>query len=280
MTAARRRAGVTALRSVPFYVGVLLIVAFFLAPLIWLVTTALKSPVDAFAYPPVFIFKPVLDNFRNVLDNGDFVRAFLNSTVISLTATALAVALGSLAAYALVFFNLPRHHDVTVFVAGLRIAPVIMFILPLFFLATKIQAKDSYALLISAYVLVNVPLAILLLSTFFRDIPGDIREAALVDGCGEWQVFTRMILPIARGGITAASILCLLFTWNEFLIALVLSGKTTQTLPVAITSFLTFQGTEWGPLTAAGTLVMLPMLLLGLSVQRQLVRGMTMGSVK
>jgi len=116
--------------------------------------------------------------------------------------------------------------------------------------------------------------------TFFEDIPHELRDAARVDGARELRIFWSVILPLARGGLVATLILCVLFTWNEFFIALVLSGRDTQTLPVTITSFLTFQGIEWGPLTAAATLIMLPMVILGLLVQGNVVRGMTLGSVK
>ena len=155
-----------------------------------------------------------------------------------------------------------------------------MFVLPMFFLVTRLGLRDSYPVIILIYLVVNLPFAILMLNTFFEDVPVEIREAALIDGCSEWTCFSRIIAPIAKGGIAATAILTLLLTWNEFLIALVLTGQRTQTLPVAITSFLTFQGTEWGPLTAAGTMIMVPMLILGLFVQRYLVRGLTMGSVK
>ncbi|WP_197080909.1 carbohydrate ABC transporter permease [Gordoniibacillus kamchatkensis] len=107
-----------------------------------------------------------------------------------------------------------------------------------------------------------------------------MRESALVEGCSEFSAFFRIVLPITRGGIAATFILSILGIWNEFLIGLILSGKSTQTLPVTITSFITFQGTEWGPLTAAGTFIMIPMLIFGLLVQKHLVKGMTLGAVK
>ena len=125
-----------------------------------------------------------------------------------------------------------------------------------------------------------MPFAISLLITFFDDIPKELRDAARVDGAREFSVFWHVYLQAARGGMVATLILCVLFTWNEFFVALVLTGRDTQTLPVSITSFLTFQGIQWGALTAAATLIMLPMIVLGVLVQGQIVRGMTLGSVK
>ena len=268
------------LKTFAYYLGVGAILIFFLAPPIWLISTSFKTSRDAFALPPKIIFTPTLNNYREVLSNANFTGAFINSTVIAGAATLGAILLGSLAAYALSFFKLRNKGNLATFIVSLRVAPALMFVLPMFFLVTRLGLRDSYPVIILIYLVVNLPFAILMLNTFFEDVPVEIREAALIDGCSEWTCFSRIIAPIAKGGIAATAILTLLLTWNEFLIALVLTGQHTQTLPVAITSFLTFQGTEWGPLTAAGTMIMVPMLILGLFVQRYLVRGLTMGSVK
>jgi len=166
------------------------------------------------------------------------------------------------------------------FILSLRIAPALLFVISIYYLARRIGAVDQHWLLIAAYTFINVPFAISLLITFFDDIPKELRDAARVDGAVEFRVFWHVYVPAARGGIIATLILCVLFTWNEFFIALVLSGRSTQTLPVSLTSFLTYQGIQWGALTAAATLIMLPMILLGLLVQGQMVRGLTLGSVK
>lgn len=268
------------LRTSAFYLGVGVILIFFLAPPAWLVSTSFKTPRDAFALPPKLLFTPTWDNYREVLANANFTGAFVNSIIIAGVSTLAAVLLGSLAAYALAFFKLRNKGDLTTFIVGLRVAPAIMFVLPAFFLVARLGLRDSYAVMILIYLVINLPFAILMLATFFEEVPLEVREAALIDGCSEWACFARIVAPIARGGIAATAILTLLLTWNEFLVALVLTGQRTQTLPVAITAFLTFQGTEWGPLTAAGTMIMVPMLVLGLFVQRYLVRGLTMGSVK
>ena len=155
-----------------------------------------------------------------------------------------------------------------------------MFVLPMFFLVTRLGLRDSYPVIILIYLVVNLPFAILMLNTFLKTYRSRSVRLPLSTAVRSGPAFHGIIAPIAKGGIAATAILTLLLTWNEFLIALVLTGQRTQTLPVAITSFLTFQGTEWGPLTAAGTMIMVPMLVLGLFVQRYLVRGLTMGSVK
>ena len=266
-------------RRILFYLVLLLILLFFLLPIYWLISMSFKTYIDAFAMPPKWWFTPILDNYREVLGNGDFIRAFGNSLLISLSSTLLCLFFGALFAYGLVFF-IERKGRAKQFIMSLRFAPVIMLVIPAYYLITTLGMTDSYWVLIIIYTVANVPFTILMVTTFFEDIPPELREAALVDGATEWTIFSRIMLPLARTGLAASGVLTLFFIWNEFQIVLTLSGDSTQTLPVAITSFLTFQGTEWGPLTAAGTLVMLPMLFLGLLVQKHLVRGLTMGGVK
>lgn len=267
-------------RRVLFYAGLLALMAVVLFPLYWIVVTSLKTPRDAFAMPPVWLFEPTLDNYRKILANRTFLNAFSNSFLTSIVSSAIAVAIGCVAAYGLAAQEPATLRSREKFILSLRIAPALLFVIPVYFLATRIGALNQHWLLIAVYAFINVPFAISLLITFFSDIPRELRDAARVDGAREFTLFREVFLPAARGGIVATMILCVLFTWNEFFIALVLTGRNTQTLPVSITSFLTFQGIQWGALTAAGSLIMLPMIVLGLLVQGQIVRGLTLGSVK
>ncbi|MFM9279253.1 carbohydrate ABC transporter permease [Paenibacillus jiagnxiensis] len=263
-----------------FYAGVGVILLFFMTPLIWLVSTSFKNNRDAFAIPPKWVFTPTADNYRDVFSRSDFFAAFANSLVVSVLSTVIVLCLAAFAAYALAYFPIRRKPDITTFILSSRVAPPILMLMPVYFIVVGIGQIDSYAVLILLYVLMNLPFAVLMLLTYFEDIPSEIREAAFVDGCTEMRTFFTVILPLARGGLAATFILSMVLAWNEFLIALVMTGKATQTLPVLITSFMTFQGTEWGPLSAAGTFIMLPMLIFGLFVQKHLVKGMTMGAVK
>jgi multiple sugar transport system permease protein len=268
------------IKGLLFYLGVIAILVFFVSPMVWLVLTSFKNNRDAFVVPPVYWFTPTFDNYQNIFERSDFFKAFSNSLVISITSTLLCVILGSISAYALTFFYIRKKANILSFILSTRVAPPILMLLPVYFIAVKVGINDSYLLLIFIYMLMNLPFAILMLVTYFNDIPGEIREAATIDGCSEIKTFYKIILPIARGGIAATFILMMLLVWNEFFTALVLTGKQTQTLPVLITSFMTFQGTEWGPLTAAGSFIMLPMLIFGVLVQKHLVKGMTMGAMK
>ncbi len=268
------------IRRLAFYVVLVVLLAVVLFPFYWVVATAFKLPRDTFAMPPAWLFQPTLDNFRKVLASLVFLRAFTNSLLVSISASALAVAAGALAAYGVTQQDAERRRGQEKFILSLRIAPAIVFVIPIYYLAVQLRILNQHWLLIAVYAFINVPFAISLLITFFDDIPRDLRDAARVDGASEFAIFSRIYLPAARGGVVATLILCVLFTWNEFFVALTLSGRDTQTLPVSLTSFLTFQGIQWGTLTAAATLIMLPMLVLGLLVQGQIVRGLTLGSVK
>ncbi len=263
-----------------FYLVLALILFITLFPLYWVLTTSLKTLVDAFAMPPAWVFMPTLENYGKVLSNPAFIKGFGNSLLISVTASVLAIAIASFAAYGIVQQGPVRRRSIEGFVLSLRIAPAILFVIPTYYLSMRMGFLNSHGLLIAIYAFINIPFAISLLVTFFEEVPREMREAGQMDGASELRVFWHIVLPVVRGGLVATLILCVLFTWNEFFIALVLSGRNTQTLPVTITSFLTFQGIEWGALTAAATLIMLPMIVLGMLVQGTVVRGMAAGSVK
>jgi multiple sugar transport system permease protein len=268
------------MRKVLFWIALAVLLLSVLFPLYWVIATSLKTQRDAFAMPPVWLFAPTWENYAKVLNNGVFIRAFFNSVVISLSASVISVGVGALVAYGLVAQDEATKRQNEKFILSLRIAPPLIFIIPTYFLAAQMKLLNNHWIVIGVYAFVNIPFAISLLITFFEDIPRELRDAAKVDGAREFTIFREIFLPVALGGIVATFILCVLFTWNEFFIALVLTGRDTQTLPVSITSFLTFQGVQWGPLTAAATLVMLPMLVLGMLVQGKVVRGMSLGSIK
>lgn len=268
------------LKKVVFWLILLCILIFFMFPIVWLLSTSFKNFVDAFAIPPKIIFQPTLDNYRSVFNNGDFLKYLINSIVISFGSTFICMLLGVPAAYAIAAFEFKKKHDLTLFILTTRIAPPIMSLLPLFIIFNRLDLVGSRIPLIIMYVLMNLPLVIWILPVYFREIPNELRESSIIDGCTEWEVFYRIMLPLTKAGISATSILCIIQAWNEFLFALVLSGKDSQTLPVAITSFMTFQGTQWGPLSAAGTIIMVPMIVFAFIIQRNFVKGMTLGAVK
>lgn len=249
-------------------------------PLIWVVTTALKTRVEAFAIPPTLLFTPTLDNFASVLSDSNFLSFYLNSIVVACFTTAIAVILGAPAAYALTRFDFRGRKEVAFWLLTTRMAPPVAVALPFYMMFQVTGLLDTYGALIIPNIVANTGFVVWLLRSFFRDLPASLDEAARVDGCGHLGAFVRVVLPNVRNGLIAAAIISFIFTWNEYLFALLMTGQDTRTATVAITNFVTFQGINWGRLCAAGVLVILPVFVLAMIAQRWIIRGLTMGAVK
>lgn len=267
-------------RRALFLAFLLIVLVFALFPLLWLLLTSFKNLRDAFVIPPKWFFQPTIENYYQVFHTTRIQINMLNSVIIAGSATMLALFLGAPGGYSLAQFEFRGKQQLGFFILSIRIAPPIMSLFPLYLIFNSIHIIGSKLSLIIMYIVFNLPLAVWIMQIFFRDIPRELREAAVIDGCSELGAFGRVVLPLAKSGLVATSILCLIQSWNEYLFALVLSSRSSQTLPIAITAFRTYQDTEWGPLTAAGVVVIIPMIIFGLFVQKNLVRGMTLGAVK
>lgn len=243
-------------------------------PLAWVVLASFKSGADVTALPPRLIFEPTLENYRRVIDEG-FMRYFWNSVVITISAVALSIALGVPAAFGLSRLRLPAKNGVLLFILSVRFVPYIVFALPLFILMVRVGLVGTRIGLILVYILINVPLVVWLMKSFFDDIPTDIDDAAAVDGANRVQAFFWIVLPSATAGVAAVTVLSFIFTWNEYLFALVLSGRDAQTLPVVLTRFL--GGMEdpvrWGLLSASSVAVLAPVVVVTLLVHRHFRAG-------
>jgi multiple sugar transport system permease protein len=268
------------LRKSVFWLILFVILLFFLFPPFWLVSMSLKTLKDTFALPPKFIFTPTFENYHNVFASKKIQFFMLNSLIIAGISTLISLIIGLPGAYSLAQFEFKGKKNLGFFVLSIRIAPPIMSLFPLYIIFNRINLVGTKLSLIIMYVVFNLPLAVWIMQIFFRDISPDIREAAIIDGASEFRAFWNVMLPLTRTGVVATSILCFIQAWNEYLFALVLTGRDSQTLPVAITAFMTYQGVEWGPISAAGVVVMVPMIVFGLMVHKNMVRGMTLGAVK
>jgi multiple sugar transport system permease protein len=253
------------------------IVSGFLSVFLWMVLTALKSQVDNTAMPPVWIFKPTLSNFEHVFASKSFGRFMLNSLIVGFGSTALGLLLGLPAAY-----SIARHRQRGLAMAILfaRMAPFMSYLVPWFIMFRQFGLIDSYLGLTASHLVISLPLAVWLMIGFFEDIPQEIEEAAEIDGCSRPESFLYVALPIARNGIAATAVLSFIFSWNNFLFALILAGPTTRTVPVAVFSFLSYEQVDWGGLAAASTIITLPVLLFIFVIHKQIVRGLTFGAVK
>lgn len=274
------RAAAVGVGDVAQVAALLLVMGFILLPVYWMVSTSLKTTNQTFAIPPVFVFEPTLQHYREVFNDGAVPRSLGNSLIVAVAATLLAVVLGTPAAYALARFDFRGKADLWFwFISNRFLSPVVVAI-PFFLLARDLNLLDSHLALVLVYLTFNVPLVVWLCTDQFRLVPKDVDEAAMVDGATQWQTFFRINLPLAAPGIAVSSILCFLFSWNEFLFAFVLTRASARTAPVEANNFVTDYGIRWGPMMATGTLIVLPVIVFAAIASRHLVRGLTMGAVK
>ena len=262
------------------YMALLLVLIFVLFPIYWIVTMSLKNQGDTFVKPPVWIFWPILDNYREVLSNQDFLRRFVNSLVVSASASALATVLGIFAAYSIARFEFKGRKGLAFWILSTRMFPPIAAVLPFFMLARQVRLFDTYLILILAYLTFTIPFSVWMIKGFIEGIPQDLEESAMVDGCSRLGAVGRIIIPLAAPGIAATMIINLIFCWNEFLFALMLTGENVSTLSVGASLFVEAKGINWTRLAAASVIIASPMVVFGVLVQRYIIQGMTFGAVK
>lgn len=268
------------LNSVLIYAAILLAVILSIAPIFYLFITSFKPPELTFAIPPVWNFTPTLANYQEVFAGGTFTRYFLNSLIVASSTTLVALVLGSFAGYG--FARFPFRGNTTVRLGALipQMLPPITIIVPLYVLFNAMTLIDTQIALIISYLTFSIPLSIWMTTGFFADIPVELEESAMIDGCTRLGAFFRISVPIAAPGLAATAVLSFIYCWNEFLYAVILTGRDARTLPVTITSFMTNRAILWGRIAAAGSLVLLPVLIFAIIAQRYLVRGLSRGAVK
>jgi multiple sugar transport system permease protein len=259
-------------------VSVLVLVSPALLVFLWMLSLSLKNEIDNTAYPPVFIpHPPTLANFVDVFAKNDFVTYTINSVIVSFGATALAALIGVPAGYGIAKARAAR---TAALILVARITPNLSYLIPLFLLFQWLDLTGTLLPIVITHLVITVPIFVYIMIGFFEGLPGELEEAALVDGASIWQAFRHVALPLARPGITVATILSFIFSWNNFIFGVVLAGRETRTLPVAVYNVLTFEQISWGPLAAAALLVTAPVLLLTLLMQKEIVAGLTAGGVK
>lgn len=265
-------------------VGLAIILAIFifwwLFPVYWMISSALKVDVSMFTLPPTWFFKPDLSNFRHLFATKGFPSYVVNSLIAALSSTAIAVFLGSLAGYGLARGKIRRKNDLAFWMITTRMAPIVGVMLPLYILFGKFRLVGTLQALILAYTTFNLPFAVWLMRGFFLEIPRDVEEAALVDGCTKLQCFFRIALPLAKPGLVAMAALCFMFAWNDYAFAVVFTSGKTQTLPVACQRLMTEYGIVWGQVMTTGIILVMPVLFLGVFIRKYLVRGLTMGAIR
>jgi multiple sugar transport system permease protein len=245
---------------------------------LWMLSLSLKFEIDNGAYPPIFIPERFAwSNYTQIFQANDFFRYFLNSVIVTGSATLLALAVGVPAGYGMARMK-AKTSAIIVMIA--RMTPGLSFLIPLFLVFQWTNLLGTLWPQIIIHLVVTVPIVIWIMIGYFETTPMELEEAAMIDGANRWQTFWRVALPIAKPGIVVSFILAIIFSWNNFVFGIVLAGRATRTLPVAVYNMLSFEQVSWGPLAAAALVVTLPVLLLTLFAQRQIVAGLTAGAVK
>jgi sorbitol/mannitol transport system permease protein len=248
-------------------------------PVFWMVLTAFKQERDAFTSPPKFIFKPTLDQFDAVLSGG-LNAALANSLWVTVASTVLVIVLALPAAYALSIRPIEKWQDALFFFLSTRMLPVVGAIVPIYIIARDLSMLDNVWTLVVLYTAMNLPIAVWMLRSFMGEVPTEVLEASRVDGATLWEEATRVLFPMIAPGIAATALICVIFAWNEFLLAVTLTAVRAETVPVYLVSFITSEGAFWARLSAAATIAAIPVLLAGWVAQRYLVRGLTLGAIK
>ena len=274
----RRRTGV-----VIKYVLLSALIVIWMFPVYWMFTMSVKTPLEREQRPPaLFPSEWTGDNYRYLFEVRSFQRYLVNSVVVAAASTGIAIFAGALFAYALARFTYPLNlnYYLLFWVLSLRMFPPTVTIIPIFVIFLKLQMIDTVQALIIANVYFQLPFVIWMMKGFFQDIPVALEEAAQMDGDSRLSAMWRIVLPLAAPGLVATAILTVISSWNEFLFALILSESKAVTLPVATATLVQQFGVQWGPMTAAGILFTVPVLIFALIVQKHLVRGLTLGGVK
>ncbi len=267
-----------ALQTGGFYALVFLMMLPTIFVFYWMVTLSLKTHVEAAGYPPHFFrFAATFNNYVEVFQKNPFLLYIWNSLVVGVGSTLVGLAVGLPAAFSIARW---RQGGLALAVLVARIIPGISYLIPWYILFRHLQMVDTYQALILTHLVVGLPLIIWVMIGFFEDVPLELEDAALIDGCSYYSAFWRIALPLVRPGIVAAGILSFIFSWNNFLFSVILAGRHTRTLPIAVFNMIGFEEINWGPLAAAATMITLPVILLTLVVQRHIVSGLTFGAVK
>ena len=251
-----------------------------IGPIAVMVLTSFKTQAQTFNTGLSFFFVPTLENYRDVIFDASFGRYLVNSLVVGLVATLITLLVGCMAAYGLARFSFAGRRALAYTTLMLRTVPLAVIAVPVFMIWSEWRLTNSLAGLILLYVAVNLPFTIWLLYGFVLQVPVELEEAAAIDGCRPWKVFHRIVLPLIRPGLAAAAIFTFRIAWNEFILALVLTDRSTRTLPVAASLYVTDIGVEWGKLMALATLIALPPLVFTFLAARQVISGLTAGAVK
>lgn len=275
-----RRRGALSVKGLILLAIVAVIWIFYLFPLAWLVMMSLKNEIDMFAVPPLFVFAPTFEHYQSTLADPAFRLAARNSLLVTAISVVASMVLGSMAGYSLARFRSRFSEQLALGLIVGRMIPPIVFVVPLFLLFNRIGLRNTHLGLILVYTAFNLPFVVWMLRSFFEEVPVDLEQAAMIDGASRPRAFWTVTMPLAAAGFAATAVFVAIAAWSEFLFALILTGPRTGTLPVLVASFVSDRAVDWGGVASTGVLVIFPLVVLGLLVQRNLIKGLTMGAMK
>ncbi|HZZ45560.1 MAG TPA: carbohydrate ABC transporter permease [Pseudonocardia sp.] len=266
--------GDLALSILAWIVGIL-----FVFPVLWMVLTGFKQEADAYTTPPKFFFVPTLQQFEEVFNSG-IGPSLLNSLFATVVSTALVLVLAIPASYAVSLRPVGKTRDALFFFISTKMLPVVAAIVPIYVVVNDIHMVDNIWTLVVLYTAMNLPIAVWMMRSFFLEVPGALLEAASIDGASTTRTMREVVLPIVSPGIAATALICVIFAWNEFFIAVNLTAARAGTVPVFLVGFITSEGLYFAKLCAAATLAALPVVIAGWIAQNKLVQGLSFGAVK
>lgn len=258
----------------------LIVLIFALFPIYWMFTMSLKNKVDSLAMPPRWFFNVTFDNYLSVFSGNNFSNYFINSIIISLMSTIVVLAIGVPAAYTLTRMKFEAKKHISFWIISTRMAPPVAVLIPYFIIFKHLGLLDTRTSIILMHIGMNLPLTVWIMQGFFKEIPFALEEAASIDGCSRWKTYYQIILPTVIGGISAAAILAFVFSWNELMYTLTLSGRSSRTITADMYNYISYQEINWGPLCASGMVVLIPIFIFVILVQKRLVQGLTVGIIK
>lgn len=267
-------------KTILVYLLLAVVLIVFLTPIYIILSSSLKPTPIMFQKPPAMVFTPTLDHYFSLFDARPFGKFIMNSLMVALGSTAFSLFFGSLAAYAISRIRHKRMNDVAFWILSMRMFPPIAVVVPYYIIFKASGLLDTPLALIIIYSTANIPLTVWLMKGFFDEVPRALEEAAAIDGYGLLQIFWFVTLPLAAPGLAVSAVFCFIFSWNEFIFALMLTGSNAQTATVAVMSFWSSDAVQWGRIMAGSFIILIPGVIFVLTCQRWLVRGLTMGSVK
>lgn len=256
-----------------------LVCCFVIFPFLWMIMVSFRNRVDIFN-PGNWFIAPTIKNYVTIVENNNILKYFANSIIIAVVTTIVSLVLGSLAAYGFARYDWAKREDRAFWVLSQRFLPPMAVVIPYFLMGAVAGILDTRLLLVICYTTFNIPFTIWMMRGFIEELPYEVEEAAYIDGCTKMQTIRKIILPLVAPGLIATAIFCVINSWNEFVFANFLTSIFAKTVPTSIMMYLSVSGVKWGEMAATGVMSVLPVLIFAVIVQKNMIRGLTFGSVK